>query len=513
LTCTISAGNDGSSYDTINVPGDAFNVITVGNFNDHSTYSRTDDDIWSSSSRGYTGDGRTKPDVVAPGAFIMSTNAFWEGGNPDFISYTGTSMAAPHVAGIAALEIDEWARLYSERLSGWGFVYGGPLAIRAMIYNSADETTGDYSGAQNDRISGTGYVDAYLAWIQAEKTTVKIIPLTGTNDAYYAINVNPGDTIKATIAWNRHVDLDTITPKTLSDIELELLDLSGAVLAYSDDAQTNWEKIAYTYTGASPTILRIRVFPWSSVPAEVGTETIALACTHAIVGEDIGEDDTIGVYRNGQWILRNSNSAGGANYRFNFGNPTDKPVTGDWNGDGVDTIGVYRNGQWILRNSNSAGGANYRFNFGNPTDKPVTGDWNGDGVDTIGVYRNGQWILRNSNSAGAAHYRFNYGNPTDKPVTGDWNGDGVDTIGVYRNGQWILRNSNSGGGSNYRFNYGNPTDKPVTGDWDGDGVDTIGVYRNGQWILRDSNSAGGSNYRFKYGNPTDKPVTGDWDGM
>lgn len=78
-------------------------------------------------------------------------------------------------------------------------------------------------------------------------------------------------------------------------------------------------------------------------------------------------------------------------------------------------LGVFRNGQWIL----SAG---YRFNFGNPTDIPVTGDWNGDGESTIGVYRNGQGILRDSNSAGSASYRFNYGNPTDKPVTGDWDG-------------------------------------------------------------------------------------------
>jgi subtilisin family serine protease len=267
LTCTISAGNDGSSYSTISVPGDAFNVITVGNFYDQNTYTRTDDDVWWSSSRGYTGDGRTKPDVAAPGAYIMSTNAFWEGGNPNFISLTGTSMAAPHVAGIAALEIDEWARLYSERLSGWGFVYGGPLAIRAMIYNSADETTGDSSGAQNDRISGTGYVDAYQAWGQAWKPTVKIIPLTGTNDAYYSIYVYPGDTIKATIAWNRHVDLGTITPKTLSDIDLRLYDLSGTLLAYSCDVPTNWEKIAYTYTGASPTTLRVKVHTYN-VPAE-----------------------------------------------------------------------------------------------------------------------------------------------------------------------------------------------------------------------------------------------------
>jgi hypothetical protein len=217
-----------------------------------------------------------------------------------------------------------------------------------------------------------------------------------------------------------------------------------------------------------------------------------------------------GVYRQGQWILRTEDSPYAMVYRFTWGNPTDVPLPGDWNGNGEDGIGVYRNGQWILRNDKSAGDADYRFNYGNPTDVPVAGDWNDDCECTIGVYRNGQWILRNDKSPGIADYRFNYGNPSDVPVTGDWNGDGEDGIGVYRNGQWILRNDKSPGIADYRFNYGNPSDVPVTGDWNGNGVDTIGVYRNGQWILRNSNSAGSANYRFNFGNPTDVPVPGTW---
>jgi hypothetical protein len=82
---------------------------------------------------------------------------------------------------------------------------------------------------------------------------------------------------------------------------------------------------------------------------------------------------------------------------------------------------VYRNGQWILRDTNSAGTADYRFNYGNPSDVPVTGDWNSGGDSGIGVRRGGEWILRNDKSAGASDYRFGYGNPADKPVTGDWN--------------------------------------------------------------------------------------------
>ena len=51
------------------------------------------------SSRGPTTDGRFKPELVAPSG--VSTVSY--GGSEDFYGYTGTSAAAPHVAGAAAL--------------------------------------------------------------------------------------------------------------------------------------------------------------------------------------------------------------------------------------------------------------------------------------------------------------------------------------------------------------------------------------------------------------------------
>ncbi|MEM4689460.1 MAG: S8 family serine peptidase [Archaeoglobaceae archaeon] len=85
-----AAGNYGDYY-TISSPGSAKKVITVG---------ATDktDQIASFSSRGPTLDYRVKPEVVAPGVDIEAAN--YQGGTAVM---SGTSMATPHVSGLAAL--------------------------------------------------------------------------------------------------------------------------------------------------------------------------------------------------------------------------------------------------------------------------------------------------------------------------------------------------------------------------------------------------------------------------
>ncbi|MBT4135470.1 S8 family serine peptidase [archaeon] len=63
------------------------------------------------SSRGpvnYDGDSYSKPDILAPGVSITSSNALWllGGSYPNWeyhVSWSGTSMAAPHVSGVIAL--------------------------------------------------------------------------------------------------------------------------------------------------------------------------------------------------------------------------------------------------------------------------------------------------------------------------------------------------------------------------------------------------------------------------
>jgi hypothetical protein len=187
--------------------------------------------------------------------------------------------------------------------------------------------------------------------------------------------------------------------------------------------------------------------------------------------------DAIGVRHGNQLLLRTDFTAGPATTTIAFGDPTDRPLCGDWDGDGVDTPGVYRNGVFFMRNSNTSGIADRVIGYGNPGDRPVVGDWDGDGKDTIGIFRGGAFYLRNTLTTGIADVTFTYGNPDDQPFVGDWNGDGKDTIGIFRYGTWFLRNTNTTGIADQTFAYGMPADIAVVGDWNGDGVTTIGVYR------------------------------------
>ncbi len=98
IITTLSAGNEfgGATIvgcNTIDSPGDANLPVTVASLDKNL-------DLAIYSSRGYTSDGRVKPDVAAIGSNIMAPDAAT---NDGYTSKSGTSMATPLMAGIAAL--------------------------------------------------------------------------------------------------------------------------------------------------------------------------------------------------------------------------------------------------------------------------------------------------------------------------------------------------------------------------------------------------------------------------
>ena len=186
--------------------------------------------------------------------------------------------------------------------------------------------------------------------------------------------------------------------------------------------------------------------------------------------------DTPGMYRqsNGLVYLRNSNTQGVANITFFFGNPGDVPIVGDFNDNGCDTVSIYRpsNQTFYIVNALGADGgglgpADFSFVFGNPGDKPFTGDFNGNGQDTIGLHREstGFVYFRNTLTTGVAHSQFFFGNPGDRFVTGAWIGAGYDSPAVFRPGNitFYFRHTNTQGGADAQFVWGNAGWLPVSG--------------------------------------------------
>lgn len=90
---------------TVTLPGTARNIITTSGFMLKTEYGLAEGDLAPLTSLGPTRDGRLKPDLVAPGFSVKApaTSLAARRGAGSYVAVNGTSMAAPHVAGVAAL--------------------------------------------------------------------------------------------------------------------------------------------------------------------------------------------------------------------------------------------------------------------------------------------------------------------------------------------------------------------------------------------------------------------------
>ncbi len=128
---------------TITVPSTAIAPIAVG------AYDVRDNSIYLRSGRGFTTNGWIKPDIVAPGVGV-----FGAGGNNQFTTKDGTSVAAAITAGATALMLE------------WGIVRGNYTAITNIEIKNVliRGATRDDKRTYPDQAFGWGRLNLYQAF-------------------------------------------------------------------------------------------------------------------------------------------------------------------------------------------------------------------------------------------------------------------------------------------------------------------------------------------------------------
>ncbi|MEN9867644.1 MAG: hypothetical protein RL748_3234 [Pseudomonadota bacterium] len=269
-----AAGNDGSACSTINdPPGRLDAAFTIG--------STTSTDTMSSfSSRGPVATAtKTKPDLSAPGSNVRSA---WNNGGYNTIS--GTSMATPHVAGVAALIIAANPALR-----------GHPDQIADILRASAAKTVsntqscgGVPASTYPNPVVGAGRIDAYAAYQRAIGATANTPPVANfsvTTSALTATFTDSSTDADGTIAsrsWN--FGDSTTSTATSPSKTYATAGTYSVVLTVTDNKGATHSKTQSVTVGTSSNVLTNGVAKTNLSAALNGTQSFTMVVPTGATG-------------------------------------------------------------------------------------------------------------------------------------------------------------------------------------------------------------------------------------
>ena len=289
MTILFSAGNSGTDansngevdFDSLGNPATAKNVFTVGASENNrpsinsqwgSMFSpnpfpanpikddKAADNISGMSafsSRGPVDDGRIKPDIAAPGSFILSTKSRsagacgWGTHSANYCYMGGTSMSTPLTAGATAL-------LLEHLIDNRGHQDPSSALVKAIFATSAHDMMGQYSDVTNgagetapNNHEGWGLVDLRNA---LNATFIENESVSTSGNRGWSFNIpNSAPDLNIVLSWTDPESTTVASTNLVNDLDLAVKDPSGTWtelsnnldnlrgLKFSNPAQGTWE--------------------------------------------------------------------------------------------------------------------------------------------------------------------------------------------------------------------------------------------------------------------------------